>query len=260
MTPRKRDPFAPPPGAEFSKSMVDRSARLILAFWAVPLGPDGEVSFDGWDVDALVDAMTAVSWWRGLHAAPLTKVASNLRYHVAKEGGEMENRIDVTQRLKRRPTMILKLERQPTMKLSRMGDIGGVRARLPSLRHVQAVSRRLQKTWTVVHTNDYVANPKESGYRAIHHIVRRDGRLIEVQLRTALQDAWANQVEEDGRDRGVGFKFGLGAAEVHAYYVVVAEVFATMDRGEELAPDLVDRLNEAFSLARPLIPRTSSRS
>jgi len=210
-------------------------------------------------MDELVRAMTAVTWWRGLHTGPLTKVAANLRYHVAKEGGQIDGRIDVSQRLKRRPTMIDKLAREPQMNLTQMADIGGVRARLPSLAHVQAVSRRLAKTWTVVRTRDYVTHPKASGYRAIHHVVRRDGRLIEVQLRTVRQDAWANQVEDDGRDRGVGFKFGFGAPEVHAYYVVMAEAFEALDRGRQLTPDLVARLNEAFTAARPLLPRTAFR-
>ena len=55
-------------------------------------------------------------------------------------------------------------------------------------------------------------------------------RLIEVQLRTVRQDAWANQVEDDGRDRGVGFKFGFGAPEVHAYCVVMAKAFEAGSR------------------------------
>ena len=51
-----------------------------------------------------------------------------------------------------------------------------------------------------------IAEPKASGYRALHVIVRREGYPIEVQLRSVLQDAWANQVEEDGRTIGVGLK------------------------------------------------------
>jgi ppGpp synthetase/RelA/SpoT-type nucleotidyltranferase len=228
VSPRRVDPFKVDPQASFSKGQVDRAARLILEFWS----SDPEVSpIDDWDVNALVDAMYAVTWWRSLHAVPLTKVAANLRYHVAKEGGHINERVEVTQRLKRRNTMIFKLAREPKMNLTRMGDIGGVRALLPSIDHIYAVSRRLRKTWTIARTLDYIADPKPSGYRAIHHVVRRDGRLVEVQLRTSRQDAWANQVEEDGRFKGVDLKSGFGAAEIHAYYVVVAEAFAVMDRG-----------------------------
>jgi len=185
-----------------------------------------------------------------LHAAPLNKVAANLRYHVKAEGATISGRIDVAQRLKRRGTMLYKLDREPTMLLTQMADIGGVRVRLPSLRQVSAVSRRLKKTWTIVKTRDYIDGPKDSGYRALHHIVKRDGRLIEVQLRTALQDAWANQVEDDGRKLGVGFKFGVGNPEIHDYYRMMSDVFAAMDAGKPLAPELIARLNSQFKRIR----------
>lgn len=87
-------------------------------------------------------------------------------------------------------------------------------------------------------TKDYIKEPRSSGYRAIHHIVRRDGRLIEVQLRTVLQDAWANQVEEDSRRLATGYKFGRGGEDVHDYYRIVSEAFAALDRDEDLSPDL----------------------
>jgi len=123
---------------------------------------EGEDPFTGFDVEELVDAMIAVTWWRSLHARPLSRVGANLRYHVAAEDAAVSARIDVTQRLKRRPTVFDKLEREPTMQLTQMWDIGGVRARLPSLRHLQAVSRRLRKTWTIVRTKDYIKEPRSS--------------------------------------------------------------------------------------------------
>ena len=198
-------------------------------------------------IDDLVDGMIAVTWWRSLHAAPLSRVAANLRYHVGAENAKVSGRIDITQRLKRRPTIFNKLEREPTMQLTQMQDIGGVRARVPSLRHLQAVSRRLRKTWTIVRTKDYIKEPRSSGYRAVHHVVRRNGRLIEVQLRTVLQDAWANQVEEDSRRLAIGYKFGRGEEDVHGYYRIVSEAFAALDREEELSSELVAAINESYA-------------
>lgn len=64
----------------------------------------------------------------------------------------MNGKVDVTQRLKKRDTIIDKLERFPKMDLTQMHDIGGVRARLPTLECVQATSRRLRKTWNVAKT------------------------------------------------------------------------------------------------------------
>jgi hypothetical protein len=76
-----------------------------------------------------------------------------------------------------------------------------------------------------------------------------------VQLRTVLQDAWANQVEEDGRQIGVGLKFGAGAAEIHAYYVAVSDAFAFLDRGETLPEELAATL-----IVAPLQARQCTRS
>jgi ppGpp synthetase/RelA/SpoT-type nucleotidyltranferase len=240
------DVFKPPAEASYTVSQVKRAGRLLRKFYARIPEP-GADSFDGWDVDKVVDAMYALTWWRLQHASALKKVAANLRYHVRAAGALADGQVDVTQRLKRRTTILDKLRREPTMALTTMQDIAGVRARLPSLRHVAAVSRRLKKSWTIVATNDYIAEPKDSGYRAVHHIVRRDGRLVELQLRTLRQDAWANQVETDGRLVHVGFKFGAGDDEVHEYYRVIAEAFAALDRGEDLTPDLVAQLNSSYA-------------
>jgi ppGpp synthetase/RelA/SpoT-type nucleotidyltranferase len=240
---RRPDPFKPPEDAAYTKGEVNRAGQLLRRWYA---RSDGQ-TFDDFEaeLDDLVDAMVAVTWWRGLHARPLSRVAANLRYHVGAEDGDVAGRLDVTQRLKRRPTIFNKLEREPTMGLTQMQDIGGVRARVPSLAHQSAVSRRLRKTWTVVRTKDYVKDPRSSGYRAIHHVVRRDGRLIEVQLRTVLQDAWANQVEEDSRRLATGYKFGGGEEEVHDYYREFSDAFAALDRGETLSTERIAAINES---------------
>ncbi len=122
----------------------------------------------------------------------------------------------------------------------------------------QAVSRRLKKTWTIVRTKDYIAEPRSSGYRAMHHVVRRNGRLIEVQLRTVRQDAWANQVEDDSRRQSVGYKFGRGEEDVHDYYRLVSEAFAALDRDEDLSAELVAAINESYALVAGRLQRQPS--
>ncbi len=131
------------------------------------------------DVAEVITAFDAVRWWRTLHARPLSNVAANLRHHVEREDGRIGERVEVTQRLKRWTTIIDKLAREPKMQVTQMQDIGGVRALLPSLSHVYAVSRRLRKTWTIIRVRDYIAEPKPSGYRALHLIVRRGGYPVE---------------------------------------------------------------------------------
>jgi ppGpp synthetase/RelA/SpoT-type nucleotidyltranferase len=158
-------------------------------------------------------------------------VAANLRYHVEQEGGQIQGRTQVTQRLKRHPTLIDKLAREQG-NVTQMHDIGGVCAVLPSVGHVYSVSRRLRKSWQLILVRDYIVKPKPLGYRALHLIVRRKGRAIEVQLRTIGQDIWANVVEDASREQGVGFKYGAAGARVQDYFLAMSEVLARFDIGE----------------------------
>lgn len=204
--------------------------------------------------------MFAITWWKQRHARPLSRVGAGLRYHVIQEQGLVDGRIDVAQRLKKRDTIINKLHRFPKMELTQMHDIGGVRATLPSLSGLAAVSRRLKKTWTIKKTRDYIADPKQSGYRAVHHDVVRDGVVIEVQLRTVRQHAWANQVEDDGRRLGTGYKFGFGSGDVQNYYRLIGEAFHLLDRGEDLSDGLREELRSAYAKIQPILRPDDARS
>jgi putative GTP pyrophosphokinase len=248
---RYQDPFRPRPGETFSKREVDRAGEVLRAVFLWEPGRRRPPR-----VGNVPRAFAAVAWWRSLHAQPLSKTATSLRYHVAREGALVDGRVDVTQRLKRTATIGDKLTREPTMDVTQMQDIGGVRARLPGVEEVYAVSRRLKKSWTVQRTRDYIAEPKPSGYRALHHIVRRDGRLIEVQLRTTLQDAWANQVEDDDHSTGMGLKFGRAPRAMNSYYILVSRVFALAEQGREVPDALADELRFAYVKIKDELRRT----
>lgn len=178
-------------------------------------------------------------WWRGEHARPLSRVGANLRYYVVDEATPV-----VAQRLKKVPTIAHKLLREPGMKLARMADIGGVRAILPDQAAAYRVAARLQRNWTIHQFRDYVAEPKEDGYRALHLINRYRGKLIEVQLRTELQDDWANVVESISRKLAPGLKFGEGPAPLADYLKLAAELFAYEDRGDAPPREMFARLKE----------------
>lgn len=109
-------------------------------------------------------------------------------------------------------------------------------------------------------TRDYVAEPKPSGYRAIHHDVVRDGVVIEVQLRTLRQHVWANQVEDDGRKLGTGYKFGFGSNEIHDYYRAVGEAFYLLDRGEDLPDRLMKELRSSYAKIQPILRPDDARN
>jgi hypothetical protein len=221
--------------ARYSKSRVDRAGQFLAEALVAAARGGRRV---GQENAELVEAIQIVDWWRTEHSRPLSRVAANLRGYAAEEGDPI-----VAQRLKKFPTIAGKLLRQPRMKLSRMADIGGVRAVLPDQDAVYRVGARLRRNWTITRTRDYIAEPKDDGYRALHLIDRNRGRLIEVQLRTPFQDGWANAVEANARLLAPGLKFGGGPDVVREYFVALAEMVADLDNGRPVGQELLDRLN-----------------
>jgi putative GTP pyrophosphokinase len=236
-----------------SKGEVNRAGRLAAECLAVLRSKDEAAIARLEELDSIDRAFELIDWWRGLHAKPLTSLSANLRHYVKPHGHVL-----VTQRLKRFPTVVDKILREPKMNLTQMADIGGCRALLPNQAAANDVAKDLRRNWDVQRTRDYVAEPKASGYRAVHLIVRRKGRLIEVQLRTPLQDQWANQVEEDSRRVGQNFKGGQGQSEVHDYYRVVSELLALRESDGEPDDALRERLLSTYKVAQPYLRRASS--
>ncbi len=90
-------------------------------------------------------------------------------------------------------SIIAKLCRERTQ-LSRMQDIAGCRVVVPTKARQEEVLGALRDLFPDRREMDRRAEPRY-GYRAVHLIVREQGRPVEIQLRTRLQDLWANVVE-----------------------------------------------------------------
>lgn len=182
----------------------------------------------------VVQAAQVIVEHRRLHADPMRKVAVGLRYFVSKHSSARP--ITVGQRLKRLRTILLKLRREPEMRLARMHDIGGCRAVVQSEDEVRAIADdiRRQRRWKVVREYDYIAQPKlVSGYRAFHLVIERDDRLIEVQLRTVRQHQWAELIEVvDRRNPDIDLKGGEAPADLVEYYRLGAVLLADDERGD----------------------------
>ncbi len=206
----------------------------------------------------LVD-LELLEGWRERHARPLRTTNASLRHYIRPYTALNAVDVSVTQRLKKVPTILDKLRRYPTMPLTSMEDIGGLRAILPSQSAADEVARRLRRNWTVHRFRDYVREPKRTGYRALHLIVVKRGVKIEVQLRTVLQDFWANQVELDSRNLEIDFKSGRGHDAVHAYYVHVSELLRMREAVEEPGEDFMIELMSRYRRARPFLGLAGDR-
>jgi len=236
----------------YSKTQVNR-AGAFLAEHRRLVAEDKQTAEE--DLAKVIRALKIIDWWRGEHAKPLSQVAANLRYYAAEVGRPV-----IAQRLKRVPTIVDKLRREPGMKLARMGDIGGVRVVVPDQASAYRVARRLRKNWTITRFSDYVAQPKADGYRALHLINRHRGHLIEVQLRTPRQDNWANTVEAFSRTFAPGLKFGGGSDFIRGYFASMAEHFAAEDQGNEIDPALRARIAELFQQVDTFIKDAENES
>jgi putative GTP pyrophosphokinase len=250
------DFFAVTVGPLYSKRQVNKAGTRLRDF-RIALQADS----DAWqkhDGPLLDDAMAIVDHWRGRHARPLARVNAGLRYYIKKVG---EDSPEVTQRLKRFSTIVHKLEREPGMALTRMEDIGGVRAILPSQRQVLLVADMLNRAdrWSIRRQRFYIEGgnpgPKEDGYRAVHLIVVKDGCFVEIQLRTPRQDVWAQSVEQDTRRLRTDLKFGQGPDDLRDYYRMSSEYLAMIEASIEPTQAFMEELAKLYSAARGYFPK-----
>ena len=120
----------------------------------------------------------------------------------------IDNEGIVTYRVKRIESILSKIERQPTMDLSRVNDIAGCRCILQNEKKVfqfinelknSQVLQIVQKTDSNGNQKgyifDYINSPKEDGYKSIHVICKSQDKVIEIQIRDNTQHAWATLVE-----------------------------------------------------------------
>ena len=138
--------------------------------------------------------------YRGTFAEPLREVVETIE--------RFADSAAVHSRLKRFETTVEKLRRSRT-DLSRLEDIAGCRVVLPTVIEQRQVFDRIRGAWEVMRERDYQVTPRD-GYRALHVVVRVQGRPVEVQVRTLLEDAWANASEALAKSVDPEIKYGGG--------------------------------------------------
>lgn len=207
---------------EYGKGQVDAAGRLLAS---------GEGS-----VEERNEALDVLNNWRAAHSFPLEAIQVGLRRCAR---GVDEHAL-IAQRLKRVPSILQKLRRFSNMNLSRMQDIGGCRAVVDTsaeVRKVRADYARSRQQHQFIGEKDYIATPKDSGYRGVHLIYRYEsdrtpaynGRLIEIQLRSRLQHAWATAVETVGTFLQQSLKASEGSDQWLRFFTVTSSAFAMVE-------------------------------
>jgi len=226
---------------KYSKGEIDRAGEALIAL--------------GKDDPAREDAIAVVDNWRACHSYPLQVVKMTLLNRANKVSPSAL----IAQRMKRLPSIEIKLLHNLHMKLSQMQDIGGCRAVLPNIRAVYKLVRvykefhaksgkggsKSRSSWDGSEAFDYIRSPKPDGYRSIHLIFRFqspspekkifNGQRIEIQIRSKLQHAWATAVETAQLFTGQALKARVKDANEDwlRFFALTSAAFA---RREKAAP------------------------
>ncbi|MEP2103571.1 MAG: RelA/SpoT domain-containing protein [Parasphingorhabdus sp.] len=201
------------------------------------------------------DDVEIVENWRASHAQILNTFKQIL-YNRARK-------IDclVVQRLKRRPTIIDKLSRDPnmTVRLSQMQDIAGCRLIFGQKDDLYSFKGLMDKgsfAHKLAYERDYILEPKEDGYRGLHQIYNYNveprkghasenqpwnGMRVEVQYRTITQHIWATAVETAGLLTANNPKFKKGSQSFVDFFKVCSEMLSrSVDSVTAVLPGLTN--------------------
>ena len=175
------------------------------------------------------------------------------------KSAELDKNSIVVQRLKRSPSIIAKLRRYPNMKLSTMQDIGGCRSVVATAKRVERLTDSLTTSRTshiLQKVNDYVACPKESGYRGVHLVYRYNasktdyrGHLVELQLRSRVQHAWATAVEIVDNFTDQALKASIGDEDWLQFFKMAGAELAKLEKRP--IGEYVDGVDTRAELIRP---------
>lgn len=105
-------------------------------------------------------------------------------------------------------SIIDKLQRE-SIRLSQFQDIAGCRVVVEDIIEQDRVVKLIQKFFASATIVDRRVKPSYS-YRAVHVIIKEKEKIVEVQVRTELQHAWAEYSEKFSDQIDPAIKYGKG--------------------------------------------------
>ncbi|SMN02534.1 RelA/SpoT domain protein [uncultured Candidatus Thioglobus sp.] len=188
------------------------------------------------------EANDLLNHFRSIHQHPMAL----FRHLIDRKLNKLKIKALVSQRLKRRPSIIQKLKKQDKMQLSRMQDIGGLRIVVDTINEVNLITDEIRKVekhggfrFTSANGKNYIENIAPSGYRSIHLIYKYDKNIptekqcrVEIQIRTKLQHSWATAVEVVGTYLNQPLKQSLGSNKYLDIFKDVGKLFQELETGK----------------------------
>lgn len=173
-----------------------------------------------------------VAWnWRNSHILPMVR----LRRELSAKARVVNPASVSVARPKRMKSIRKKLW---SRSLYDIQDLAGCRSIMATLSEVELLLQAYQASarHQFKAQDDYISNPRPTGYRSHHLMFQFVGRdpgeevfrrqIIEIQLRTQLQHAWATAVEAVGLVRNEDLKGGKGDPEWLRFFALMASDFA----------------------------------
>lgn len=170
------------------------------------------------------------------------------------EAARVPDRALVSVRLKRLTSIYRKLARESKYRISLLNDIVGIRVVCPTLNDVTALSARIQSSCGFpCKVKDYIQqeeNRAQTGYRAIHHILKFDQPMnaneslpvgFEIQVKSFLQHQWAIWQEKHGENVKAGYKGGEPAEEYLEDIQALKDLSDRVAKWEAAHPDEIQK-------------------
>lgn len=230
-----------------SKSKIDK-AGLALA----------KAKFED-EVD-YIELEEAFDEYRKAHLQPLSETTLELQQLLTNHGAPYY----IAQRLKRKPQIVRKLNRL-SVRLTQLQDIGGCRIIVHRNSDVDKLFKYLvdsvgaQNVFTIDRTTDYRDKGRDdTGYRALHVILKRSGVFLELQIRSRIQHYWAESIERTSVIYGYHLKEGEGSVQVIQYFKTLSDVFFEIEAGREASVAQRLRIDSLRSVCEEII-RESDR-
>lgn len=198
--------------------------------------------------------------FRKMHLSPLTNTTIEIQSWLKDSGQNYY----IAQRLKRKPQIIRKLNRF-SVRLSQLQDIGGIRIIVDNNNDVKKLHSFLikhieeQSKFKIYNTNDYREQGRDdSGYRALHIILKRDNLYLELQIRSRVQHYWAESIERTSVIYGFHLKEQEGDIHVLQYFKLLSDIFYEIEARRNPTPSQKIELDKLRLMAIGIIESTDS--
>lgn len=155
------------------------------------------------------------------------------------------------------PSIIEKLRRE-SIRLSQIQDIAGCRVIVDDVGMQSETIARLTGVFVDAVIFDRRERPSH-GYRAVHVVLKCDEKLVEIQIRTRLQQLWAELSEKLSDAVDPAIKYGGGPESIRSRLSEISELTAQLGkmpkesqaRASKLLQDIITQLPKGKNDALP---------